>query len=397
MKIAFFVPILYPAKDGVGEYTWYLAQALRASGHEVYIFTSRGNQISEGSEDWVFSVISNWSSEWIGQTVKDYQNLNPDWCVFQYVPHYFGRFGLAPRIYEVPKKIKRLWKKTKFCVTVHELASDWKWHPRDFILAALLRFQARKMLKESDLAVTTCCRYLKNIRDLMEGQFPIEVIPVSTNVDVAPFSNEKREALIKRYGLREVKVLGLFGRLSLFKNYPLALKTLAQAKEKGIKAKLMMLGTAEASNPELFKKIMKLAVSLNIECDMIVPGELSEEDLSYHLQLLDVFLFPQYDGVSTRSTTFISALAHNLPIIAFEPYVGNYEGYKVPVGKLAPGKNENRFTEEALSLLSSEGLEENLNRSYYLENFSWERIRDRWVEVFEKYSESEKLKGSELL
>jgi glycosyltransferase involved in cell wall biosynthesis len=49
--------------------------------------------------------------------------------------------------------------------------------------------------------------------------------------------------------------------------------------------------------------------------DVRMPGRMSAEELSLRLVASDVALLPFTDGVSTRRTTVMAALAHGLPVV----------------------------------------------------------------------------------
>ena len=48
------------------------------------------------------------------------------------------------------------------------------------------------------------------------------------------------------------------------------------------------------------------------------PGRLAEHELSLHLSTADLCLLPFTDGVSTRRTTLMAALAHGLPVLGLD-------------------------------------------------------------------------------
>jgi glycosyltransferase involved in cell wall biosynthesis len=56
-------------------------------------------------------------------------------------------------------------------------------------------------------------------------------------------------------------------------------------------------------------------ISAPLGVDVRTPGPLTPDELSLRLRAADVLLLPLTDGVSTRRTTMMTALAHGLPVV----------------------------------------------------------------------------------
>ena len=80
----------------------------------------------------------------------------------------------------------------------------------------------------------------------------------------------------------------------------------------------------------------------------------------------------------------MTALAHGLPVVAYEPVRGNFEGYNIPYGVLVPREDEECFIQTAVKFMkdiSSDPSGKNANIKYFKDHFSWPRIRDQYVEA----------------
>jgi len=401
MKIGFLVRWLPPRIDGVGDYTWNLACALRELGINVYVFTSeeqRGlppHQLQSRvtirnwcggvvKNEWVFPIIRLWQPKAIIEALKAFTWEAPDWLCFQFVPQLYGRGCMAWQGAGILKELKKRFK-CKIAVTFHEFTSAWSLKPRDLFLAAFTRLQTRRMLSVIDSAITTCARYKEILQGLSGLTLPVDVIPVGSNIEPIFISPEELTGLRRQIFPEQAKVFGLFGTLSTFKNFPLAIRALQTARQQGLDAWVYLIGRVESSNPKLFKELMHLAEKLNVKSFIVTSGELSKEDISIQLQMVDVFLFTQVNGISTRNCTLMTALAHGLPVVSLEPQWGLFDHFNIPCGILVDRYNEEDFIKAAVdSLKKSDDLSKKTalsNRDYFYSHFSWPIIAKRYLEV----------------
>ena len=385
MKISFLVRWLSPMIDGVGMYTWNLACALRDYGIDVQVFTSEEQQVSKDllKKGWVFPIIKLWQPKAIIKALKSVTGLAPDWFCFQFVPQLYGRGCIAWQVAGILKELKKRFK-CKIAVTFHEFTSGWSLNPKDLFLAAFTRLQTRRMLSVIDSAITTCTRYKEILGYLSGHLLPVDVIPVGSNIESIFINSEDLTAQRRQIFPEQAKVFGLFSTLSNFKNCPIAIKALQRARQQGLNAWLYLIGRVESSNPKLFKNLMQLAEKLDVKSQIITSGELSSRNISIQLQMVDVFLFTQINGISTRNTTLMAALAHGLPMVSFAPQSGLFDHSNIPCGILVDRHNEENFIKAAVDCLKrSNDLSKNAlsNRDYFYSHFSWPIIAERYLEV----------------
>jgi glycosyltransferase involved in cell wall biosynthesis len=112
-------------------------------------------------------------------------------------------------------------------------------------------------------------------------------------------------------------------------------------------------------------------------------GPLSPDDLSRHLSALDVYVHTHAAGASGRSTTLVSALAHGLPVVA-------YDGPETtPVFAsgglaLAPDGDADALTEHVTALLDAPGARARAGaeaRDLHTRNFAWDIIARKLEEA----------------
>lgn len=386
MKISFLVRWLPPKIDGVGDYTWNLVCALRKYGIDVRVFTSE-EQGCKGlvKNEWVFPVIKQWQPQAIAKALKTVTGHAPDWFCFQYVPQLYNRWGTTLEIPNILRALKKEFR-CKIAVTFHEFISKWGVGIKDIFLASTTRLQTKYILSFTDSAITTCARYKDTLQRLLPHLLPVATIPVGSNIEPIVIAPEELMALRRQIFPEGAKVFGLFSRLSTFRNFPLAVRALQRARQQGLDIWLYLIGSVESSNPKLFKDLMQLAEKLGVKSHIVASGELSKEGLSIHLKMVDVFIFPQTDGISTRNTALMAAMAHGLPVVSFKPQSGNFDSFHIPCGVLTDRGDEEGFIQAAVECLKNS---DNLtgaafaNSDYYYKNFSWPIIAKRYLEALE--------------
>jgi glycosyltransferase involved in cell wall biosynthesis len=301
----------------------------------------------------------------------------------QYVPQMYGRWGIAWQVAGILKALKKEFR-SKIAVTLHEFIWSWSIDPRDIFLAAATRLQTKSILSCLDASITTCSRYKNILQKFSPHSLPITVIPVGANVEPVVIPAGELAAQRAKVFPENSIVFGLFSRLSAFRNFPLAVRVLYKARAEGLDAWLYLIGSVQESNPVLFKDLMRLAEELKVRQYIAISGELSKEELSVQLRMVDIFVFPQTDGISIRNTALMSAMAYGLPVVSFKPQPGNFDDYCIPCAALAERGDEEGFIESAVSCLKEIG---NLrktapaNSDYYYRNFSWPLIARNYIEA----------------
>lgn len=388
IKISFLVRVIPPVIDGVGEYTWHLARVLREGGAEVRIFTSSEQTVRDENRDWVFPIIKEWSGRGVLESLQSQSTVPGEWFSFQYVPQLYGTSGICWGVTGIPAALKSKFK-CRVSVTFHEIAAPWLASPSGIFLALWSRLQSRELLKRCDLAFTTCQRNARVVQALSQGRVPAAVIPVGSNIHPVPVSGDEISKLRLRYGINgEARVFGIFGRLTSERNYSTAIRLLHQSRQRGMKSFLLLMGRVESSDPKTFRSLLNLARKYQVEKQLIVTGELSPEDISRHFRLVDLFLFPQEAGVSTRNTVVMAAIAHGLPLVTYEPKEGHFEGDEIPGGFLARRGDEEGFIRKAMEVTNGRFVQDEgrKNQFYYEKYFAWGVLKEKFLKALELHS-----------
>ena len=80
-------------------------------------------------------------------------------------------------------------------------------------------------------------------------------------------------------------------------------------------------------------------------------GSLSADDLSHHLLACDLMLQPYIDGVSSRRTSTMTALAHGVPVVTTEGKFTEPLWRASDAVALAPGQDVDELVRSAARLL----------------------------------------------
>lgn len=374
MKILFLVPVVPPVINGIGEYTLHLVRELREAGIEAHIITS---QEQPQSEPWIHPLISEWNAESISKKIAF---LKPDWVSLQYVPQLYDPKGRCWNVSGIPAGLKKSLS-CKTSVTFHEFICSTKGSLKNKILALMFMLQTKRLLSGCDFAVTTCEKY----REILTGfsRTPVSMIPVGANILPHPFTEQEIQTLKTGRGFADGVIFSVFGRLSSFRDHTTALDILKHARQRGIKAFLLLIGCMRTSNPEIFESLMSQAREMTLEEQIFETGEINAEQASLYLSASDIFLFPQTDGISTRNTTIMSAIAHGLPIVSYVPSPGNFEGKPIPYANLAHQGDTEAFIEKALHFASrkTDDTKRREQTAYYQSHFSWDSIAMKYLNL----------------
>lgn len=217
----------------------------------------------------------------------------PRWVLLQYNPFRYGRSGFAPQLV---LDAWRLWRRrVPVAIMVHEAWVDIC-DPKSALISLWQRLQLRALLRLVGPVMTTTAALAREI-----GGGAVHV-PVASNIDPVEASPDLAR---KRLGLDGRLVIAAFGGGNLS-------RALADAED-------AIAAVAESRGPDRVT-LLNLgagAPALRVPGGVAVhaPGVLPAEELSLYLRASHLVLLPFKDGVSTRRTTLMAALAHGRPVL----------------------------------------------------------------------------------
>jgi glycosyltransferase involved in cell wall biosynthesis len=302
--------VVYRARggiDAIDDYSRRLAAAMSSSGNEA-------QYIPEGLAPVLASS---------GQ---------PSWVLLQYNPFRYGRSGFAPGLLRDVLRLRRH-SRSHLALMVHEAWIDMT-DPKSIVIGVWQRAQLRALLSFADCVMTSTQALA---RELGPGTIHVPVAANITPVSASPSTARER------IGVSDRLVIALFGRANPGRSLDYAEAAIAAlATVHGHRLIVLNLG---ADAPAL-------RVPPGVEVRS--PGKLSAADLSFHLWASDLVLLPFRDGVSTRRTTLMAALAHGRPVLGLlghgtDTLLGGAEDALV----LTPAGDLSAFSRAAVELTSN--------------------------------------------
>ncbi len=218
----------------------------------------------------------------------------PDWVLLQYNPFRYGRAGVAPRLLNDLRRLRRRWP-VPLAVMVHEAWIDMT-DAKSTAIGAWQRAQLRLLLHDADAVMASTEGLAAEL-----GGAALHV-PVGSNIRPVRSSRAAARAAL---GLDGRRVLMLFGR-----DHPSRVLEHAEA---AIAAVAQALGAHGITVLNLGGDAPAIHVPPGVE--LRTTGALAPDDVSLHLWAGDLALLPFTDGVSTKRGTLMAALAHGVAVL----------------------------------------------------------------------------------
>lgn len=230
--------------------------------------------------------------EWQGLSAVLRRRTQPEWVLLQYNPFRHGRSGFAPGLVRDAWRLRR--RGVRLVVMVHEAWVDVV-DLRTMLVGLWQRLQLRSLLCLCDAMMASTESVTQEL-----GQRAAHV-PVGSNITPAAVSREEaRNGL----GLNGELTVGLFGRdheSRALDHAEVAIAALVEAR--GVEQITVMNLGADAPPIEV-------PAGVRLHC----PRRIDEESLSLRLLAADLILLPFSDGVSTKRSTMMAALAHGTAV-----------------------------------------------------------------------------------
>jgi glycosyltransferase involved in cell wall biosynthesis len=290
--------------------------------------------------------------------------------MLQYNPFSFGRWGFAPWLPVKLWRLKRSAPGLTVALMVHETylpITDW----RSAVMGVWQRLQFWAVALLADVIFTSIGAWRERL-DAQSASRPVHHLPVGSNLpDMRASRVETRRAL----GAQEdTLVLAAFGT-----GNPVRLMdyVVAATEELGASRGHTMLLNLGAGTPEITVSGTKV----------LTTGPMSDADVARHLAAADIFLSPFIDGVSTRRTTVMAALQHEVPIIGTDGPLTDTVMREAPDAmRLTPVGDRAAFARAARELAGDSHdlrVRGRAAKTLYDQEFSWPATSKRLIEALE--------------
>ncbi|MBN1563728.1 MAG: glycosyltransferase family 4 protein [Anaerolineae bacterium] len=370
-----------PMQGGVGAFTHELCRALTDLGHECFVFTDHkaANAHHTDPAAHVTADAHTWSWSTLGRIRRWAQAQKLDVVNIQYQA---AAFNMSAFIHILPMRLDNV------CVvtTFHDLLV-----PYLFPKAGPLRYQAVLTLARSSDGVIVTNRGDEDRLSLEKTIANLEHIPIGSNISAALPQNYEREAwrAAQGYAVKDL-VIGYFGFLNASKGIDTLLQSIKMARDKGIPAKLLMIGgrtgASDPTNIAFANEIDQLIEDLDLSKHIRWTGFVPDEEVSAHLTAADLIALPFRDGVSFRRGSLMAALAHGCPIITTQPQVDLPDLVANRHALLVPPDSPTALCIAIEDLADNADLRTELGRNALelAQAFTWDTIAARSAALFEK-------------
>ncbi|MDX9954319.1 MAG: glycosyltransferase family 4 protein [Anaerolineae bacterium] len=321
MRIAIISGEYPPLEGGVGDFTQTLGLELLRQGHELHILTGKQGAATVSEEEGltIHRCIKHWGFSAYAQIARWIANVQPDVINIQYQPAIYemkGAIHLLPR-----------WQQRRFTqpliTTFHDLRV-----PYLFPKAGRLReWAVLQLAKHSQGVILTNDEDYATITQKLHAAQPgprYQVIPIGSNIAPAPPAGYERTAW--RSGQQFAPqdfLIGFFGFLNRSKGVETLLDALAQLRQEGVPAHLLLIGgqtgSSDPTNRAYADEITARIAAARLERYVHRTGFATPAEVSAALLACDACALPYRDGVSLRRGTLHAALAHGQAIITTAP------------------------------------------------------------------------------
>jgi len=361
-----------PMDDGVAEYTQRLLHAIKQDFGNIRLITTENNGLKREREDGVFDIVGKWSFLALPGIIRHIKARKPNIVHIQYPTHGYGR---NPAANFIPMILRIVSPKTRLISTIHEFSTR------------SLKGKSRLLISviPSHRVIVVDQKYEKAIHKFWPfANGRLVYIPVGSNIPV-PLKPGKTVVSRLRISLgieEDDLVICYFGAVRRGKGIQLLLKVFHKLLQRHSETKMLFLGRIFQNYYQ--ESVKTLVDSMQLNSNVIFTGMCEQSEICQYFALASMCVLPFEDGVSTKRTSFMAALQHDLPTITTEGELlpeGLVDHENVILTKCGDGE---MLYSKIVELMENESLQNRLreNASKVLEHYSWNSIAERTMKVY---------------
>jgi len=328
MRIAMISGEYPPLEGGVGDFTRALSLELLRQGHAVQILTGKqgdGVTVTEEEGLTIHRCISHWDLRAYPRISRWIADVHPDVVNIQYQPAIYEMKGA---IHVLPR-----WQGQRnpqpIVTTFHDLRVPYLFPKagrlREWAVLQLATY-SQGVILTNDEDYTMLTQKLHADQPGFKGgrSSRLRVIPIGSNIAPAPPAGYERASwrLRQQFSPQDF-LIGFFGFLNRSKGVETLLDALAQLRQEGIPAHLLLIGgqtgSSDPTNRAYAAEIGARIAAANLGRFVHRTGFTTPAEVSAALLACDACALPYRDGVSLRRGTLHAALAHGQAIITTTP------------------------------------------------------------------------------
>jgi glycosyltransferase involved in cell wall biosynthesis/SAM-dependent methyltransferase len=370
-----------PLKDGIGDYTFKLIEALNRYNIKVSLLTSADSQIIDYAKHhkenlYILPVIKSWNIHFLYTVLRLINRESFDVIHIQYPNIKYKKtllFCLLPFL------TRLLQERVKVITTLHEFSLAYPLNRiRQLVLAW---FSSRVIVSdERDFQALTGFLGVNKVK--------LEIIPIGSNIDVYNYQPQQRKIFLKERGLSEQTFIILFfGNIHPEKGLEGLLEAFSGLIRKGFALYLVIISQLDATVNKYHDEIKRLASSLGIEKFIFFSGYIEAKEVSQLLSLSDICVLPFRDGATMRRGSLIAAIVHAKAIISTK--LNGYVPSRLIDGEniiLVPAKDAHKLKEAIKKVKEDAFLQQKLaeGTKKLTPDFCWENIAELHMALYNK-------------
>jgi glycosyltransferase involved in cell wall biosynthesis len=387
-RLCLLSPQFPPDLSGIGDYTYFLANALGGMGCEVDVLTAVGGidtvlyPPARGVR--VHRLVKTWEVRGLPHVLRALRSLDPGVLVVQYAPHAFHQRGITLAVSLLPA-ILRIASRIPVIVNFHELYIPFDTSLKHCLGALWQRAMGFLIAAPSHALTAVSSEWPRRLRRVGVWK-PIQVIPVGSNIPRVRVGSEELTAVRKRLGMdRNTLLIGSFGSVGPHGDVGLLLAAVEKVKRE---RPLKMVWIGRSGHAAQRAEWQHANQSARESCeDILWTGPLPHPEVSCLMAACDLFVLPYTDGISTKRGTLAAALLHGLPVLSTKGkrldgiFVHRENMYLVPLG------DAQAFADGLMELAKASDLRDRLAfgaRRLYENHFSWDVIASRVAALCER-------------
>ena len=368
--------------DGVGDFSWFLAQEL-SRAYALSLIVPGGEDARQGFDDGsiaVYRIQKGWGIQTSKQVFHLVRRLNPEVILVHFVPQLYGWNGAKPFLALLLLALRR--RGYRIVTVAHEFSAPFGPSPKLIMLASVHRLLLRAILSASNRIVLTTEFSL----DLFRRRFPrrqagFRQIPIGSTVPVVPVDEARRGELHRRLRIAADEiVISTFGSV-IGLSVPLFEKLFRWFTHEGVPFRILVIGKA---GEQLREKLAHDPVTVE---RIVATGPLGSVAVSEYLSVSDLYVAFYPDGASTRRTSLMIGLAHGIPVVSnsgalTDPRLASSGALHLLNGLML--EDETRVLRQ---LCKSPELRSRLGkqaRVFYEEHCSWQKIGRQYEQVLQE-------------
>ncbi len=387
--VAFIAGTYQPERCGVAHYTARLRDTLSQQGIQSVVLTTHA-AAQVANDPCVKGVVKDWRLADFLSLVPAIQATAAD---ILHIQHAAGTYGFERAIFLLPLLLRATGWHQPIVTTVHEYGW-WEWQPKGVppqMVEWLKTWGQRRcwwdredgfLLTLSDAVITTNA----DAEAVIHKRLPqlvnrVHHIPIAANVGVTPIDRDTARQLLREKCSwpDNATVITFFGFLHPVKGIETLLPAFKQVLATQPQARLLLVGGVESlalrgeDAKQYWQRLLALVGELGLSQLVYMTGYVNTETASHYLAGADIGVLPFNHGLTLKSGSLLTLLAHGLPVVATQHITSLPDGHPV---RLVLPRNINALAAELLELLKNPDERTRLGEASrtFIQNFSWQDI-----------------------